>query len=156
MAFGTPNAADSIMRTKRLAVVYWIVTGLFVLGQGFSVVQYLREAPRMVETITGLGYPIYFMKILAVAKILGIIAILYGRPAVLKEWAYAGFTFDVLGAFSSHLASGDRLYVAAVPLIFLALQLASYLLWKRLQGERPRVTTPKRSAEAGPLVPKRV
>jgi hypothetical protein len=144
------------MRTKPLAVVYWIVTALFVLGQGYSVVQYLREAPRMVETITGLGYPVYFMKILAVAKILGIAAILYGRPPVLKEWAYAGFTFDVLGAFSSHVASGDPLHVAAVPLVFLALQLTSYLIWKRLHSERQRVTAPKRTAEAPPLVPRRV
>jgi hypothetical protein len=94
------------------------------------------------------------MKILAVAKLLGIVAILYGCPTVLKEWAYAGFTFDVVGAFSSHLASGDPLHGAAVHLVFFALQLASYVTWKRLQSERPRATTPKRSAEAGPLVPR--
>jgi hypothetical protein len=92
----------------------------------------------MTATITGLGYPVYFMKILAVAKLLGIAAILYGGVPVLKEWAYAGFTFDTLGAAASHLASGDGLVVALVPLAFCAAQLTSYFVWKRLSSrEKP-------------------
>ena len=120
------------MRTKNLRIIYWVVTLLFVLPQAWSAVQYLGEAPAMTETITALGYPIYFMKILGVAKLLGIAAILFGRLPTLKEWAYAGFTFDVLGAFLSHLMAGDSILIALVPLLFLVVQLGSYFLWRKL------------------------
>ena len=121
------------MNPKTLRIVYWAVTLLFVLGQGWSAVQMVSEAPRMTETITELGYPVYFMKLLGVAKLLGIAVIVYGGFRVLKEWAYAGFTFEVLAAFFSHVSSGDPLFpIAFVPLLFLGLQLASYFLWKRL------------------------
>ncbi len=125
------------MRDKHLKAIYWGVTLLFVLPQAWSAVQYLSEAPAMTETMTALGYPIYFMKILAVAKLLGIAAILFGRFPMLKEWAYAGFTFDVLGAFLSHLMSGDSILIALVPLLFLAAQLASYCLWRKLGRQVP-------------------
>ena len=104
--------------------------------------QYLIEAPRMAYTITQLGYPEYFMEILGVAKLLGIAAIVTGISPTLKEWAYAGFTFDTCGAFASHLGAGDSLAVALVPVAFLAVQLVSYFAWRRLRGEG--VTKPRR------------
>jgi len=119
------------MTLKTARVVYWVATLLFVLPQAWSAVQYLTMAPRMVETFTGLGYPLYVMTFLAVAKLLGIVAVLWGRPARLKEWAYAGFTFDTLGAAWSHLASGDPGFIVAVPLAFLVVQFVSYAMWKR-------------------------
>ncbi|RYZ02662.1 MAG: DoxX family protein [Myxococcales bacterium] len=123
-------------RTKRLRVVYAVTTVLFLALQSWSVWQYLTEAPRMTDTITELGYPIYFMKILAVAKLLGVLAIATGLSPTLKEWAYAGFTFDVCGAFASHVSRGDSLIVALVPLAFLAAQLASYYCWKQMGVRR--------------------
>jgi hypothetical protein len=123
------------MTTKHLRITYWIVTLLFASLQAWSAFSYLVEAPRMTATITGLGYPIYFMKLLGVAKLCGIAAILYGGFPTLKEWAYAGFTFDTVGAFWSHAAHGDGVLVASVPLVFLAVQLVSYFLWKRLSAQ---------------------
>lgn len=117
---------------KHLRLLYWIITPLFLLGQGWSAVQYLSEAPRMTDTITALGYPVYFMKILAVAKLLGVAAIVTSLSPTLKEWAYAGFTFDVCGAFASHLSAGDSPLIALVPAGFFVFQLASYLIWKQL------------------------
>lgn len=119
------------MKLKTARVVYWVATLLFVVPQAWSAVQYVTMAPRMAETFTDLGYPLYVMSFLAVAKLLGIVAVLWGRPAVLKEWAYAGFTFDTLGAAWSHLASGDPGFIVAVPLAFLVVQLVSYAMWKR-------------------------
>jgi len=123
------------LRTKHLHAIYWIATLLFIVPQGWAAVQYLIEAPRMVHTITQLGYPEYFMAILGVAKLLGIAAIATGISPTLKEWAFAGFTFDVIGAFASHLGAGDSLAIASVPLGFLAVQLVSYVAWKKLRGE---------------------
>jgi DoxX-like family len=119
-------------RTNR--IIYWISTLLFVLPQVWSAFLMLSRAPRMVDTITsGLGYPSYFLTILGFSKLLGAAAILsiHGWSRV-KEWAYAGFTFEVLGAFLSHLAAGDTLLIASVPLTFLAMQATSYSMWKKL------------------------
>lgn len=121
---------------SKLRLVYWLVTPVFLLLQGWAAIQYLVEAPRMTATITDLGYPIYFMKMLGVAKLLGILAIASGLSPRLKEWAYAGFTFDVCAAIVSHLSVGDSLLVALVPAAFLALQLISYSVWKQLRHRR--------------------
>ncbi|MDE3142927.1 MAG: DoxX family protein [Bacteroidota bacterium] len=61
-----------------------------------------------VDLVGGLGYPLYFLTILGVWKILGVIAILIPRFKLLKEWAYAGFFFAMTGAIASHLASADH------------------------------------------------
>jgi len=121
---------------SKLRLVYWLVTPLFLLLQGWAAMQYLVEAPRMTATITDLGYPIYFMKMLGVAKVLGIVAIASGLSPRLKEWAYAGFTFDVAAAIVSHLSVGDSVLIALVPAVFLALQLISYVTWTQLRQRR--------------------
>lgn len=127
--------AMSLSQSK-LRLIYWIVTPVFLLLQGWATSQYLMEAPRMTATITDLGYPVYFMKMLGVAKVLGIVAIATGFSRRLKEWAYAGFTFDVCAAIVSHLSVGDSLAVALVPVAFLALQLISYFTWSQLRQRR--------------------
>ena len=121
---------------RKLGFIYWLTTPIFLLLQGWAATQYLVEAPRMTATITGLGYPIYFMHMLGVAKLLGILAIASGWSRPLKEWAYAGFTFDVGAAFVSHLSIGDSPLVALVPAAFLVLQLSSYFAWKQLRQRR--------------------
>jgi DoxX-like family len=129
------------LKVRHLHALYWITTLLFVVPQGWAAVQYLVEAPRMAHVIAQLGYPDYFMAILGVAKLLGIAAIVTGVSPTLKEWAFAGFTFEVCAAFVSHLSAGDPLSVALVPLAFLVVQLASYALWRRLRdsaGSRAR------------------
>lgn len=120
------------MEPKTIRIVYWFTTLLFVVPQMWSAVQMLTEAPRMAATLHHLGYPDYFMFGLGVAKVLGAAAIVLGFSRGLKEWAYAGYTFDTLGAFVSHLSSRDSLGTCAVPLAFLLVQLVSYALWKRL------------------------
>ena len=119
------------MTSKTTKIVFWATTILFAVFLGWSAVMYLTEAPKMTATMTHLGYPLYFMKALGVAKLLGIAALLFG-PARLREWAYAGFTFDLLGASVSHLSSGDGIATAAVPIAFLALLAASYVMARRL------------------------
>jgi hypothetical protein len=75
-----------------------------------------------------LGYPAYVMTILGIAKLLGVGALLIpGRP-LLKEWAYAGFTFNMLGATASHLFVGDPMSETLPPLVLLCLGAVSYQL----------------------------
>ena len=110
--------------TKKRALVCWVSTGLIVLIMGISAVSYLLRVPHFVESTHELGYPTYFMSILGVAKLLGVLALLWPGWPRLKEWAYAGFTFNLVGATWSHLAVG-QLDHAALAAAWLAVLLAS-------------------------------
>lgn len=93
--------------TRKNKIIYWISTALLsfgMLGSGVSQMLHLKE---MNEIITHVGYPLYFMYIIGIWKILGVVAILIPKYPLLKEWAYAGFFFLMTGAFISHLAIGD-------------------------------------------------
>jgi uncharacterized membrane protein YphA (DoxX/SURF4 family) len=73
-----------------------------------------------------LGYPIYFLTILGVSKLLGVIAVLVPRLPLLKEWAYAGFFFMMAGAIYSHIAVGDPLNELFPSTLLLALTIISW------------------------------
>lgn len=87
----------------------------------FLMVEEQREAMKL------LGYPEYLLRFLGIAKTLGGIALLLPGQPLLKEWTYAGFTFDLLGAAYSHLAVRDFEEMSA-PVILLLIAIASYLL----------------------------
>ena len=92
---------------KRNKIIYWVSTGLLAFGMFSSSLAQITHAKYMVDIIVPLGYPLYFMYIIGIWKILGVIVILIPRFTLLKEWAYAGFFFLMTGAFISHLACGD-------------------------------------------------
>jgi hypothetical protein len=79
-----------------------------------------------------LGYPLYLNLILGTAKILGVIAILQNKYKTIKEWAYAGFTFDMIGAASSFALSGAGALQVVFIVPFIALMFVSYYFWKKL------------------------
>jgi hypothetical protein len=66
----------------------------------------LLKVQTEVDFVTKLGYPVYFLTLLGVWKILGVIAVLIPKFTLLKEWAYAGFFFAMSGAAFSHIAMG--------------------------------------------------
>jgi uncharacterized membrane protein len=109
-------------------VAYWIVTGLFCAVVGFSGVAHFTHQDSMVEAMTHLGYPLYFMSIIGLAKMLGVVAALVPAQPLLKEWAYAGLCFNLAGATASHAFSGDPLSHTVRPALILCLCVASYLL----------------------------
>jgi hypothetical protein len=87
----------------------------------------LRLQP-FLGTIQHLGYPSYFMTIHTIWYILGGVALLVPRFPRLKEWAYAGLFFIYTGAFMSHLAVGDSLFMPIAPIVFTGLALVSWAL----------------------------
>lgn len=121
--------------TQENRVLYWALTLFFAVLLGASGITYLMAIPVNVEGFVHLGYPLYLMKFLGAAKVLGALAIVSGRYPTLKEWAYAGFTFDLLGAFYSHLSLGDG-WKALYPLGMLAVMFFSYVEWKKAVAER--------------------
>lgn len=114
-------------------IIYFGATGLLTLMMLFSAGMYFFNHEQVAEIFGRLGYPLYIIYPLAVAKILGLIAIWTDYSKALKEWAYAGFFFDFVLALSAHLAVADGEWaVAAVALVLLFL---SYFGWKARSGE---------------------
>ncbi len=111
---------------KRNKIIYWIATIWLALAMLASGIQQLFHMKAFVDIITHLGYPLYFLYLLGVWKILGVIAILVPKFPLLKEWAYAGFFFAMSGAAFSHIASGG-----AVSEIFpsLCLVIMTFVSW---------------------------
>ncbi|NOT58948.1 MAG: DoxX family protein [Acidobacteria bacterium] len=113
---------------------YWVVIGLFSLMMAGSALGYLSGSAQMVEAFRHLGYPDYFRMMLGVAKLLGVVALLLPwTPAVLREWAYAGFVFTLVAAAISHGASGDPVGRMIAPLVALALLAIARQLWNRAE-----------------------
>ncbi len=119
--------------TKINKIIYWISTIWLALGMlSTGTVQLLRMkaegavSPPGVYGITHLGYPVYFLTILGVWKILGVIAVLIPKFALIKEWAYAGFFFAMSGAIFSHIAVGDSMSEIFPSLLLLILTVVSW------------------------------
>lgn len=108
-----------------MKIVYWIVTGLLCLMMLGSAGMYIFNYAEVAKIFTNLGYPTYIIYPLAVAKILGVIAILTKYSKTLKEWAYAGFFFDFLLAASAHYFVNESILFAIIALVLL---LVSYAL----------------------------
>jgi hypothetical protein len=92
---------------KSKMIIYWIATILVSVGMFGSGFAQVIHSKQMVDIVIPLGYPMYFLNIIGVWKMLGVIAILVPGFKLLKEWAYAGLFFVMTGALISHLASGD-------------------------------------------------
>lgn len=89
---------------KRTKILYWVFTILFAGFMLFTALPDLLKSKDAMNFIEGLGYPDYFVPFLGFAKILGSIAILIPGFPRIKEWAYAGLAFDLIGAVYSVLA----------------------------------------------------
>jgi len=86
---------------KRKLIIYWVATGLMAFGMLASGIQQVLQTKQMVDIIVHLGYPLYFMTILGIWKIMGVIVILIPGFKLVKEWAYAGLLFTMTGALFS-------------------------------------------------------
>ena len=111
------------MRNK---IIYWIATVWLALGILSSAIVQLLNVKEEVEMINHLGYPLYFVKILAVWKIFGLVALFAPRFPLVKEWAYAGFFFAMSGAAISHIIVGDGFGEIFPPLLLLTLTVVSW------------------------------
>jgi hypothetical protein len=90
---------------KKTKIIYWTVTILFAAFMTFTAVPDVLMSPDAVKFINALGYPDYFIPFIGVAKILGTIAIVIPGYYRVKEWAYAGLFFDLIGAIYSVLCT---------------------------------------------------
>ena len=122
-------------------IIYWIATIWLALGMSATGILQLSKteaegavAPPGTWGISALGYPVYFLTIIGVWKILGVVAILIPGFVLIKEWAYAGFFFLMSGALFSHIAVGDPVAELVPSALLLIMTFLSWYL--RPSGRR--------------------
>jgi hypothetical protein len=122
---------------KTTKILYWVFTILLVALMLFSAISTFIPNPEGAAFAKQFAYPTYIFKFLAIAKILGVIAILVPGNPRLKEWAYAGFTFDLLGAIYSFYANGTFPAATWAPMLILGLILVfgSYICYHKLKAQ---------------------
>ena len=119
----------------KLKIAYWIFTigmcGMFL----FSAHMYFTNY----EMVTGyfenyMKFPAWLVYPLATAKVLGVVAIVSGVSRMLKEWAYAGFFFDGVMAFSAHYMAEDG--GGGMALFAIVTTIGSRILWGLMERQK--------------------
>lgn len=114
------------MNAKKIG--YWTATGIVALLLLSGGVAQVTLQPQNVEGFTRHGYPIYFMVLLGVWKLLGGIALLVPRFPRVKEWAYAGIFIDFSSAVVTHAVYGDGVGHILAPIVCIGILFASWAL----------------------------
>lgn len=119
---------------KTTKIIYWTATGLIFLMDG--VIPALTSHTELAKQgISHLGYPDYFRVILTVFKVAGamglILPMVKGR---LKEWVYAGFTFNFVSAAVSHTVVDGFGGQTIFPLVALGILATSYVYYHKMKS----------------------
>lgn len=119
---------------KQNKIIFWTATIIIALMEAVMPIGTWIFAPEYMTFGTkALFYPDYFAYTLVIAKVLGVIAIVYPKtPAMLKEWAYAGLSFTLIFAFISHSFVDKDIVFMLMPLVFLGILMISYIYSKKI------------------------
>jgi DoxX-like family len=131
---------------KKTKIIYWTITVLFTFSILGSAVPSALSLSYAVEHFTKiLGYPAYFLPYTGIAKLLGLVALyIPGYPRI-KEWAYAGFVFDLTAAINSGVCVGGAVGYLLPPFIALVLLIGSYAFYHKILNNREFQITNKTS-----------
>lgn len=121
---------------KKYKVIFWVATALIILWEGIMPLSTVLFTPEYVNAGTKpLGYPDYFAYALIACKVLGVLAIsLPGIPIKIKEWAYAGLSFNLIFAFISHAYVDRNIAYMLMPLVVLGILAVSYVYYNKIQS----------------------
>jgi len=145
---------------KRKLVAYWICTVIIALLIGSGGAAQALRVPQNVEGMTALGYPLHFIVLLGVWKVLGALTLLAPGLRLVKEWAYAGIFIDLSGAVVASAANGAAAFHIIAPIVLIGILAASWALRpesRRLSRAKETAATPKSAPEASGLgaIPRR-
>jgi uncharacterized membrane protein YphA (DoxX/SURF4 family) len=131
---------------KKIKITYWIFNGLFAFLMASSAIPDILSSQIALDGFRQLGLPAYLVPFVGVAKALGVIAILVPGFPRLKEWAYAGLSFDLIGATYSIIASAQPIGSAAFMILPLVLAAGSYFFYHKKLKASAKARTQKDSA----------
>jgi DoxX-like family len=122
------------MTPKTTNTLYWIFTGLFSLLMILSAVGGIQPSEDAIKLIHDqLGYPVYFIQFISIAKIIGAIVILIPGFNRVKEWAYAGLFFDLVAAVYSGIAANGFDPMMLTLSVWFIMGILSYMFWHKKQ-----------------------
>lgn len=126
---------------KKHKIIFWVATTILILWEGVMPLSTVLFAPEHVNAGTKpLGYPDYFAYALIFCKVLGVIAISLPKlPAKLKEWAYAGLTFNLIFAFISHACIDQNIGFMTMPLVVLGILAVSYVYNNKIHWQKQTI-----------------
>lgn len=138
---------------KRKLIGYWVCTGViaFCIGSG-GLMQVLR-VPQNIAGMTALGYPVHFIVLLGVWKVLGALTLLAPGLRLVKEWAYAGIFIDLSGAVVAAAANGSSAFHMVAPAVLIGVLAASWAL--RPESRRLSVANAAAAPPASQVPPPR-
>ena len=116
-----------------LTITYWSLLGLFSVAMLMDGLAGIMREQTGQDVMRHLGYPIYVMVIIGVAKLAGVLALWQPRFRTLTEWAYAGFTINFAGAFASWAFVDPNVSAFVPPLVMLAVLFTLYVVQKRFR-----------------------
>ncbi len=114
---------------KRKRIIFWTATIIVFLFEGLMPLGTLLFAPEYTNAGTEpLGYPDYFAYALVICKVLGATALMIPKlHPTIKEWAYAGLTFNLVFAFISHTVVDGNIAYMVMPIVIGAILAVSYI-----------------------------
>jgi len=116
---------------KRTNLIYWVLTGLFAFVMLGSAIPDILVMPIAVQGFKEMAMPAHLVPFLGIAKLLGVIAILVPGFPRIKEWAYAGLIFDLIGATYIVANSGKSVGDWSPMIFIIALGAASYFWYHK-------------------------
>ncbi len=121
---------------RKNKIIFWVTTAIIILWEGVMPLSTILFMPDYVTAGTKpLGYPDYFAYTLIICKVLGVIAISYPKiPARMREWAYAGLTFNLIFAVISHAFVDQNIGFMLMPLVFLGILAVSYIYSNKIRN----------------------
>lgn len=121
------------MKPKTINILYWVFTILFgalMLYSSYASILVTEDAINLIHNY--LGFPVYFIPFTGIAKTIGVIAILIPGFVKIKEWAYAGLFFDLIGAVYASIAVSKTFDpMMLMMLIWFVPGILSYIFWNK-------------------------
>jgi hypothetical protein len=127
---------------KIKVIAYWVCTVVIALCIGSGGAAQVLRVPQNVAGMTALGYPLHFIVLLGVWKVLGSLTLLAPGLRLVKEWAYAGIFIDLSGAVVAAVANAGAAFHVIAPIILIGVLAGSWAL----RPESRRLLDAKRSS----------
>lgn len=115
---------------------YWVSTGLSAVSLGLLSLMAVAMPEKATEMFNHLGYTDKLVLFIVVARMLAVLVLLIPKFPKLKEWAYAGLVFELIGALYSHIRAGDTIVYWLPALVILAFVLTSYVFYSAIDREK--------------------
>ncbi|WP_207515649.1 DoxX family protein [Longitalea luteola] len=121
------------MKPTTINTLYWVFTILFaalMIYSAYGSILVNEDSKKLIRDY--LGFPEYFIPFTGYAKLFGSIAILIPGLKTIKEWAYAGLFFDLVGAVYASIAVSKAFHpMMLFMLVWFVPGILSYYFWKR-------------------------